>query len=74
MAEGKINQQIGMEGYECPTCRNEQIRPGQNYCQICGMPIKWLQKPAVANSAVIEPVSDNLDYLICGKNAVKEID
>lgn len=22
--------------YECPICKNEELKPGQQYCQICG--------------------------------------
>lgn len=22
--------------YECPVCKNERLKPGQQYCQICG--------------------------------------
>lgn len=25
---------------KCPTCQNEQIYPGQEFCQICGRPLK----------------------------------
>lgn len=40
MAEIKIEQGHGLF-YECPECGNEEIEPGQNYCQICGEPIEW---------------------------------
>lgn len=31
-------------GYECPECGNEEIELGQNYCQICGEPLEWVEE------------------------------
>lgn len=29
-----------VDGYECPVCKNEEFKPGQRFCQICGSPVK----------------------------------
>lgn len=43
MAEIKIEQGHGII-YECPECGNEEIELGQNYCQICGEPLEWVEE------------------------------
>lgn len=41
MAKIKMEQGHGIS-YECPECGAE-IERGQNYCQICGEPIEWVE-------------------------------
>lgn len=43
MAEIKIEQGHGII-YEYPECGNEEIELGQNYCQICGEPLEWVEE------------------------------
>ena len=30
--------------YECPVCGNEELEIGQNYCQICGEELEWIDE------------------------------
>lgn len=32
---------------KCPRCKNEKIREGQNFCQICGLRLEELSKKQV---------------------------
>lgn len=40
MEKIKSEIELGLS-YECPVCGNEEIEPGQNYCQICGELLDW---------------------------------
>ena len=31
----------GKERFMCRVCENEEIEPGQKYCQICGEALEW---------------------------------
>lgn len=44
MAKIKIETGHGVDGYEYPERGNDEIELGQNFCQICGEPLEWIEE------------------------------
>lgn len=66
---------------KCPRCKNEKIREGQNFCQICGLRLEELSKKQVIEC--LEKLKDQYECIYgdeftfeisCLEYAIKELE